>query len=104
MEFLSIVNSLGPVSVIILLLVIVIMLLQKYKELCEQEAKRLEKHIFEQKEIDKEQDDKINYLQQHHVSKEEMFQQTGAWRAELTAVNQNILHLTELLSQQTKKE
>lgn len=100
MDFLSLANSLGPVAVIILLLIIVIMLLQKYKEISENNALKLEKHIDEQKEVDKEQDEKINFLSQHYVTKEEMFQQVGGWRAELTAVNQNILHLTELISKE----
>ncbi|MGD1818908.1 MAG: hypothetical protein ACPKOI_03375 [Pleomorphochaeta sp.] len=103
MDFLSIANSLGPITVIILLLIIVIMLLQKYKEISEKNAQNLEKHIDEQKEIDKEQEDKINFLSQHYVTKEEMFQQVGGWRAELTAVNQNILHLTELISTENNK-
>ena len=79
------------------------MLLQKYKEISEKNAQNLEKHIDEQKEIDKEQEDKINFLSQHYVTKEEMFQQVGGWRAELTAVNQNILHLTELISTENNK-
>jgi hypothetical protein len=100
MDFLSIANSLGPVAVIILLLIIVMMLLQKYKEISENNALKLEKHIDEQKEVDKEQDEKINFLSQHYVTKEEMFQQVGGWRAELAAVNQNLLHLTELISKE----
>lgn len=98
MEFLGLVNSLGPVSVIILLLIVVIMLLQKYREEVKGQGNKLSKHIDEQKELEKEQEEKIAYLSQHYVTKEDMYQQFGGWKAELTTVNQNILHLTELIS------
>ncbi len=75
MDFLSIANSLGPVAVIILLQIIVMMLLQKYKGISENNSLKLEKHIDAQKEVDKEQDEKINFLSQNYVIKEEMFQQ-----------------------------
>lgn len=56
-----------------------------------------------------EQDDKIAFLQQYYVTKEDMFQQFGGWRTEIGKisnqvdkmsenVNKQILHLTELVT------
>lgn len=98
MEFLGIASQLGPMALIILLLIVIIMLLKQYRE----DAKELKALVSstknEQKEVDAAQNEKIAYLQQHSVSKEDMFQQFGGWRTELNNVNQNILHLTELIA------
>ncbi|WP_319758145.1 hypothetical protein [uncultured Sphaerochaeta sp.] len=98
MEFLGIASQLGPVALIILLLIVIIMLLKQYRE----DAKELKAMVSsmkdEQKAVDTAQNEKIAYLQQHSVSKEDMFQQFGGWRTELNNVNQNILHLTELIA------
>jgi predicted Holliday junction resolvase-like endonuclease len=103
MEFLSIVNSLGPTALIILLLVIVIMQLKQYREDVRSVKGWVATQQEEQKKRDQEQDDRIAYLQQHTVSKEDMYQQFGGWRTELATVNQNILHLTELVTKSEKK-
>jgi hypothetical protein len=104
MDFLSLVNTLGPTALIILLLVIVIMQIKQYREDTQEGRKALNVLKEEQKKKDAEQDEKILYLQQHTVSKEDLYQQFGGWRAELATVNQNILHLTELVSKAGKKE
>ncbi|MDD7202423.1 MAG: hypothetical protein SPF89_11170 [Sphaerochaetaceae bacterium] len=102
MEFLSLVNNLGPTALIILLLVIVIMSIRQYRDDVRSTKSWFASQIEEQKKRDKEQDDKILFLQQHTVSKEDMYQQFGGWRTELANVNQNILHLTELVNKQRK--
>ncbi|WP_320130265.1 hypothetical protein [uncultured Sphaerochaeta sp.] len=101
MDFLGIVNDLGPTALVILLLIVIVMLLRQYRDEVKEQKLQLKKHIDEQKETDGTQDEKIAYLQTHGVSKEDMFQQFGGWRTELNNMNQNILHLTELIA---KKE
>ena len=101
MEFLGIASELGPVALIVLLLIVIVMLLRQYRDEVKEQKIWMKAHVDEQKKIDTTQDEKIAYLQTHGVSKEDMFQQFGGWRTELNNMNQNILHLTELIA---KKE
>lgn len=98
MDFLGIASQLGPVALIILLLIVIIMLLKQYREDAKELKAIVSKMKDEQKAVDTAQNEKIAYLQQHSVPKEDMFQQFGGWRTELNNVNQNILHLTELIA------
>lgn len=102
MEFLSIVNSLGPTAVIILLIVLVLMQMKNQSKEMGGIARRIDGMAEKQAEKDKEQDEKLGYLQQHYVTKEDLFQQFGGWRTELGNVNKQLLHITELVAKGSK--
>ena len=111
-EAVSYAKSFGDIPVLIIVLLIFIALLIwliKQMTSISKTVKDLENKVDSK---NAEQDDKIGYLQQHYVTKEDMFQQFGGWRTEiqkiadkLTRLSDNtsnqILHLTELI---TKKE
>lgn len=104
MEFLSLVNSLGPTALIILLLVIVIMQMRQYRDDVRGTKEWVSRQLEKQEERDKEQDEKISYLEKHTVTKEDLYQQFGGWRSEINEVKQSILHLTELISKGCKHD
>jgi hypothetical protein len=103
MEFLSIINSLGPTAVIVLLIVLVLMQMKNQSKEMSGIAKRIDATASKQEEKDKEQDEKIAFLQQHYVTKEDLFQQFGGWRTELGNVNKQLLHITELVAKGSKE-
>lgn len=110
-EAVSYAKSFGDVPVLIVVLLIFIALLIwliKQMASISKEVKDLKTNVDLK---NGEQDEKIIYLQQHYVTKEDMFQQFGGWRTEigkisdgLTKLSQNvnsqILHLTELITKE----
>ena len=108
-EAVSYAKSFGDIPVlIIVLLIFVALLIWLIKQMANvsKAVKDLETKV-DTKNAD--QDEKIIYLQQHYVTKEDMFQQFGGWRTELGKigdgltklsqnVNSQILHLTELIT------
>lgn len=97
-EFLSTASSLGAVPTLIFLLCIVGAFLIWTIRMMSVISRSVKKLEDDTKAKDKEQDDRIAHLQQHYVTKEDMFQQFGGWRAEINKVSDQILHLTELIA------
>lgn len=99
-EAITYAKQFGDVPVLIIVLLVTIALLlwiirqmvilsKSIKELeCKMNAKTAD------------QDEKISHLQQHYVTKEDMFQQFGGWRTEINKVSDQILHLTELIAKE----
>lgn len=110
-EAVSYAKSFGDIPVLIIVLFVFITLLIwliKQMSSISKAVKDLENKVDAK---NAEQDDKIIYLQQHYVTKEDMFQQFGGWRTEIAKigdqvtklsenVNGQILHLTELITKE----
>lgn len=98
MDFLNTASSLGTVPTLIFLLCLVGAFLYWVIKTMAGISKSMKDIKEKQEKKDKEQDDKIAHLQQHYVSKEDMFQQFGGWRTEISNLSAQILHLTELMA------
>lgn len=110
-EAVSYAKSFGDIPVLIIVLFVFIALLIwliKQMSSISKAVKDLENKVDAK---NAEQDDKIIYLQQHYVTKEDMFQQFGGWRTEIAKigdqvtklsenVNRQILHLTEMITKE----
>ena len=110
-EAVSYAKSFGDIPVLIIVLLIFIALLIwliKQMSSISKTVKDLENKVDSK---NSEQDERIMFLQQHYVTKEDMFQQFGGWRTELGKigdqvtklsenVNGQILHLTELITKE----
>lgn len=98
MDFLNIASELGTIPTLIFLLCLVATFIAWVIKMMAGISKSIKELESAQKAKDKEQDDKIAHLQQHYVSKEDMFQQFGGWRTEIGNLSGQILHLTELIA------
>ena len=110
-EAVSYARSFGDIPVLIIVLFVFIALLGwliKQMSSISKAVKDLENKVDAE---NAERDDKIIYLQQHYVTKEDMFQQFGGWRTEIGKisdqvtklsdnVNRQILHLTEMITKE----
>lgn len=108
-EAISYAKSLGdiPLLIVVLLLVLAFLVwaiamlnslnkaIKAVSAACDAKIKELQER---EDEKNKEQDDKLAFLQQHYVTKEDMYQQFGGWRTEIGKVSDQILHLTELVT------
>ena len=110
-EAVSYAKNFGDVPVLIIVLFIFIALLIwliKQMASISKTVKDLENKVDGK---NAEQDKQIAFLQQHYVTKEDMFQQFGGWRTEIAKISDQvtkmsdifsgqILHLTELITKE----
>lgn len=110
-EAVSYAKNFGDIPVLIIVLFIFIALLIwliKQMASISKTVKDLENKVDAK---NAEQDKQIAFLQQHYVTKEDMFQQFGGWRTEIAKISDQvtkmsdifsgqILHLTELITKE----